>query len=69
MPHLNCDLAVYLRQNSKKLTGDTNDQMIIQIVKGLDYIHTDLELVHRDIKPLVYRVIKNFTITITRDRA
>ncbi len=50
MPRLDCDLATYLKEYSKELTNDAIDQMITQIIKGLDYIHTELELIHRDIK-------------------
>jgi serine/threonine protein kinase len=50
MPRFDCNLRTYLNEYTGRLDSDTMDQMIIQIIKGLDYIHTQLELVHRDIK-------------------
>ncbi|CAF3913733.1 unnamed protein product [Rotaria sp. Silwood2] len=50
MPRLDCNLSTYLTENSKRLKSEAIDNMIIQIIDGLNYIHRQLELVHRDIK-------------------
>jgi predicted GTPase len=50
MPRLDCNLATYLKDYSGTFNPIAIDRMIIQIIKGLDYIHTQLELIHRDIK-------------------
>jgi serine/threonine protein kinase/predicted GTPase len=50
MARLDCNLRKYLKDYSKTFNSTIIDDMIIQIIKGLDYIHTQLELIHRDIK-------------------
>lgn len=65
MPRFDCNLATYLADNSTTFNPSDIDQMIIQIITGLDYIHTQLELIHRDIKLeniLVNRIKKRFLI-------
>jgi hypothetical protein len=51
MPRLDSDLNQYIYKNGTNLNCDAIDQMILQIIRGLDSIHTELELIHRDIKP------------------
>ncbi|CAF1431420.1 unnamed protein product [Rotaria sp. Silwood1] len=67
MPCLDCNLVTYLTENSKRFTSDAIDQMIIQIVEGLNYIHTQLELVHRDIKLQNILVNKPKTLFLIAD--
>jgi hypothetical protein len=50
MARLDCNLKTYLKDHSGTLTPAAIDDMIIQIITGLDYIHTQLELTHCDIK-------------------
>lgn len=50
MPRLDCDLSVYLQEHKNEMNSMFMDNIIVQIIQGLDYIHTQLELVHRDIK-------------------
>ncbi|CAF3950873.1 unnamed protein product [Rotaria sp. Silwood1] len=67
MPCLDCNLVTYLTENSKRFTSDAIDQMITQIVEGLNYIHTQLELVHRDIKLQNILVNKPKTLFLIAD--
>lgn len=50
MPRFDCNLLTYLRTYPTIFNPSDIDDMIRQIITGLDYIHTQLELIHRDIK-------------------
>jgi serine/threonine protein kinase len=67
MPRLDCDLKIYLKNYSQKFNLIEIDEMITQIIKGLDYIHTQLELIHRDIKLENILVKKNIKLFLIAD--
>ena len=50
MPRLDCNLTTYLNHHSETFTPVAIDDMIRQIITGIYYIHTQLELIHGDIK-------------------
>ena len=50
MPRLDCNLTTYLKDHSGTFDPLTIDDMIVQIINGLDYIHTQLDLIHGDIR-------------------
>ncbi|CAF1187676.1 unnamed protein product, partial [Didymodactylos carnosus] len=56
---VDCDLTRYIEEKVNTFTPFSINNMIIQIINGLKYIHDDVGLIHRDMKPPNILVEKN----------
>ncbi|OVA06208.1 Protein kinase domain [Macleaya cordata] len=60
---MNTDLASVIRSSSIQLTDDRCKSLLVQLLQGVEYLHS-LNILHRDIKPGNVLVDSNFNLKI-----